>query len=57
MNCKKCNSEIKPGDAFFFFFCEKVEVSSETIRRMKRDFGESRIKNNVIQSLSKSGDC
>ena len=31
------------------------EVSSDTIRWMKRDYGESKIKNNVIQSLKKDG--
>jgi flagellar basal body-associated protein FliL len=31
MNCKKCNSEIKPGDAFCPNCGEKVEVSSEPI--------------------------
>ena len=31
------------------------EISSETIRRMKADFGDTQIKNNVIQSLRKDG--
>ena len=50
------NKRISREKEVFLSVCLLAgEVSSETIRRMKRDFGESRIKNNVIQSLSKSG--
>ena len=31
------------------------EISAETIKKMKQDYGETQIKNNIIQSLKMDG--